>query len=159
MKRPRSTAEAVNAILANKPKTMADFDKIGIPLGKWIGGGSFRNAYVPDNKRIVLVVKFPVYEDVRSGIIHSRSEVRKIKKLSRFSLLRKHLPKVYYHDNKSGIVVMHRYNSLTCDKSFDKLGIFTGKLIKKMTGVDMTDIQSSNVMSNGSGFVFIDLGY
>ena len=109
----RSTPDAVRRIRKHKPKNQGDFDKIGVELESVpFSGGSFRNVYHTTNKKLRIVVKFPVIDNdsTHSGIVHSRAEVRKINKLSRFKLLKPHLPKVYYHDDRTGIVVMKKYS-------------------------------------------------
>lgn len=175
MGKSRSTKDAVKRINRLKPKSVADFERIGIPLNEPFAGGSFREVRFPKNKALVFVVKFPIEAGgtTNSGRVHSNAEVRKIKKLSKYRVLKQHLPHIYYHDKSTGIIVMKTYKEIkeagvTLDQTpffrlqtpFFRLGVLTGSLIKKLTGVEMEDIQQSNIRDDGKeGFVFIDCGY
>lgn len=152
-------ATAIRRIKRFKPRTFEDFGKAGIPFGKNLGGGVFREAY--QIKDLPLVVKFPIEDD---GIDHSRDEMRKIKKFSKFKFLRKYLPKVYYYDRQSGVIVMKFYEDFEdCGDACDAVGTLAGELIKRLTGVSMVDIHSENVRVRDTykppRLVFCDLGY
>lgn len=166
MNKARTEKEAVNRIRCFKPKTIEDFARIGVPLDvQPFSAGAFREVWMPRNKKLQIIVKFPVMENgsMNSGRIHSNDEVKKITRLRRYRLLRPHLPEVYYHDKKTGILVMRYYAPVPPGEEpddFMRLGALTGRLIQRLTGSPMDDIQQSNIRGDGaSGFVFIDLGY
>lgn len=157
----RSTLDAVRRIKAHKPETREDFEKLGVNLQTGpFNAGSFREVFMPKDKKIKIVVKFPMG---KSGRIHSNDEIRKLVKLRKFDLLKPHLPQVYYHSYKTGVIVMKRYSEFKWKREEDylsRIGELTGKLIERLTGVEMDDIQETNVRSDGGkGFIFIDLGY
>lgn len=152
-------ATTIRRIKRFRPRTFKDFGKVGIRFGKNLGEGVFREAY--QIKDLPLVVKFPIEDD---GIDHSRDEMRKIRTLSKFKFLRKYLPKVYYYDRQSGVIVMKFYEDFEdYDDACDAVGTLAGELIKRLTGVSMVDIHSGNARIRDyhepPRLVLIDLGY
>jgi len=150
---------AIKYIQKAKPRTIEDFESLGFRL-KRIGGGVFREVY--RIKSFPLVVKFPCDEPSDR---HSRAEMRKIKKLSEFPFLRKYLPRVYYYDPKSGVIVMELYSRFSDNvDAADALGRLAGMLIHRLTGVPMKDIHTDNILTpdprrRSPRLVFCDLGY
>ena len=131
----------------------------------FVHAGVFREVY-----RIVgvpLVVKFPLgdsYSETSEGRRHTNAEVNRIKRLSAFPVMRKYLPKVYYHDKTDGIVVMRHYPELDKDWADDTMvNKFIQDLVKDMTGIRLSDVHNGNVRSsNGKPTgrpVMIDCGY
>jgi hypothetical protein len=109
-----------------------------------------------------LVIKFPLNEDqdFDGGVQHSISEVRRIKRLSQIKELIPHLPKVHFHDRKSGVLVMDYYQPLSSDKAVELLGKVIRKLVSRIARVAMNDIHCDNVRKGRRGEVtFCDLGY
>lgn len=156
---------AIRRIKKHRPKTYEDFAEAGVPLEiESLGEGVFRVVYRAH--KLPLVVKFPLAGD---GDDHTRSEVRRIKALSKYPKMRKYLPKVYYYDSRAGIVVMKYYPPM--DKGFCECGCGTAtslerlaqNLVKDLTGMFLDDIHAGNVttdtgQSNGRP-IFLDLGY
>jgi hypothetical protein len=155
-----TTTEAVRRIRAHKPKSKEDFEKIGVPLeNDSFDNGSFREVFLTRFKALKIVVKFAMG---KSGVVHSSMEIKKLAKLSKFKLLRPYLPEVYYHNYRTGIIVMRKYPEFKWKREVDyvaKIGALTGKLIQALTSVEMDDIREDNIRSDGKKFVFIDLGY
>lgn len=151
---------AIRRIKKHRPKTYEDFAEAGVPLEiESLGEGVFRVVYRAH--KLPLVVKFPLAGD---GDDHTRSEVRRIKALSKYPKMRKYLPKVYYYDSRAGIVVMKYYppmdKGLIKDASLERLA---QNLVKDLTGMLLGDIHAGNVttdtgQSNGRP-IFLDLGY
>ena len=151
---------AIRLIKKHRPRTPEDFHKLGLKF-RYLGAGVFREAV--EIKGIPLVVKFPLYDEgYRHGKIHSTVEIRKIKRLNRYKYLRPYLPKVYYHDRKSGILVMHKYEKFS--RRYDQcnaLGDMITDLIFQLTGITVCDIYGDNVKMGRTrnSAVLVDLGY
>lgn len=163
--------QAIRQIRLHRPRTPEQFTTAGVPLEKRaIGSGVFRE--VVKVAGLPLVVKFPLNEgralnpNYREGIAHSQSEVRKINRLKKLRWMRKYLPKVYYYERASGVLVMHWYpsfNENTCDFE-DATARFVGVLFRHATGTSMIDYHSGNacrgVDNQGDTYpVLIDFGY
>lgn len=153
---------ALELIETHRPKTPAEFQKIGLPL-KFLGHGAFREV-----SKVIgcpLVVKFPLAEsgvslDYRRGKMHSTNEVRRIDKLYDFKELRPFLPKVYYHDRDSGVLVMQYYPEYKSQThQFEQLGKVVRVLFKMATKEKMGDVHEGNFHRKGKHGVFIDFGY
>jgi len=160
---------ALNLIRKNRPTSLKQFSELGL-LGRFIGAGVFREVYkVKDSG---LIAKFPLNEagkgktpNYTSGVEHSASEVRKIRKLSKFKELRPHMPEIVYYDRVNGIVVMKYYPRLDLmyDARIELLGNVLGKVVRKLTHASMRDIRGDNVRMTGPKnrrrMIFADLGY
>ena len=152
-------------------KTASDAS-IYLSLDK-VGEGSFRTAY-----RITgttLLIKFPVVvthrkngkvtgEDSKEGKVHTRAEVRKIRRLSQYRSLRSHVPPIYYYNGKDGVVVMRYYNTPLDNKNQSTLGgrardRLIRKVIKELTGVTLGDSVGDNVKQHRGQLIFVDCGY
>ena len=143
---------AIRLIKLWKPWTTEDFSKTGLRLNK-VGEGAFRKAF--HIVGLPLIIKFPEEDDgdLRTCIRHSVIEVRKIKALREFSILRPHLPKIYYFDKTSGVVVMEYIDDTKIKTDFadtdaaraygvDRL---VARLIKAHTGITVEDFSADNV--------------
>lgn len=148
--------QVLRLIQKHQPAEPSDFNRIGVSLERGVKAGVFRD--VRKIKGLPLVVKFPMGH---SGKIHSTVEVRKIKKISKIRSLRKYLPTVYYHDRKSGILVMSWHREFKDDKdAFNALGKMTTRALRQWSGVTVTDIHEGNVLQGkGNEIILVDLGY
>lgn len=155
---------AIALIQKHRPTEPTEFKKIGLEL-RFLGAGVFREGY-----RIIgtdLCVKLPMGEgrgarlDYHAGKVHSTVEHCKIARLSKYPELRPHLPRVYYHDRKTGVLVMSYHDDFVYEtERLEELGKVVGKLIKRLTGVVCRDIHGNNIRQRKSGqLVFTDLGY
>lgn len=164
--------QAVAVIKKRRPTSPQEFREAGIVFEKKPEGvGAFRE--VMKVKSLPLVVKFPLAEgshdprrgkklSYRSGKMHSTAEVRKIAKLSKIRWMRPYLPKVYYHDRKSGVLVMHWYKNFDDDvDALRALGRMVTRLVYRWTNVGITDIHEDNVRMGRTkkDTILIDLGY
>lgn len=153
-------AKALRLINEFHPKNPADFKELGLPL-HFIGGGAFREVCQIDGLK--LVVKFPLMDadgSHRSGKMHSTMEARKVAQLREYPELRSHLPVIYYHNPKTGVLVMKHYPKYTsAEDQIRHLGAVMWKLIWRVTGVNCSDISSKNFHRNGKRGVMVDLGY
>jgi len=78
-----------------------------------------------------------------------------------------YLPKVHYHDPKSGTLVMSYHPPFkTSDDQIEALGRFAGMLLRRLTHVSTRDIHRDNLHkrrnvpdSENEIAVLIDLGY
>ena len=159
---------AIARIRKYKPTTPDEFRAAGVPLGGMLGCGAFRE--VLEVRDCPLVVKFPLNEgepdddthkeNFHEGIMHSALEMKKLKRLNSFVWIRRFLPKVYYYDRKHGIIVMRYYKLMTKHEFlFDTKFVYT--LIKRSTGVSISDYTWGNVgkMGRNDTPVLIDCGY
>jgi hypothetical protein len=152
---------AIARIRKAKPTTPGEFAQAGVPLEKKaIGAGTFRE--VVKVKDCELVVKFPLAEeddDYSYGIRHSALEMKKLERLAQFKWMHRFLPKVYYYDCGHGIIVMRFYEE-TGDEEFAVANRkFVHALLKRCTGVTISDYGECNVGLRGVDLVLIDIGY
>lgn len=151
--------QVLRAIKKHHPRNSDGFKKLGLKL-KHLGSGAFRDVH-----RIVgvpLVVKFPVGHD---GVEHSTLEVRKIKHFKKFYAMRDHMPKVFYFNKKTGILVMQLYEN----KPYPKISLAEARseaihslisnLVWSLTKRELSDIHYENIRVAGDELTFIDLGY
>jgi len=162
------TQEALRKIRRHRPTSLSEFKAIGL-LGRYIGNGVFRESFRIRGTN--LIVKFPLNESrtekpkFKSGIAHSRTEMRRLKKLGRVKALQTHLPKVWYYDHTHGIVVMTHYEKSSGYGGRDKielLGRVVNKLLKQYAHTTMNDIHGDNTRCAKGKFdrlIFVDLGY
>lgn len=136
--KPIKLASALKKIQKYKPNSVLAFKKLGFDMN-YIAAGSFREVYQIDD--LPIVVKFPLDDDPESNIDHTNREVRKIKKLHK--VLPRHVPKIYYHDSRAGIVIMKYYDNT--DDVMSGLYDMLSKLIYKTTGMKITDIYEENI--------------
>jgi hypothetical protein len=160
--------DALRLIKLWKPRTFEGFAMTGMRL-TFIGCGAFRQVF--QIAALPLVVKFPKTDDddLKTCIRHSVIEVRKIKALREFSILRPHLPKIYYFDKASGVIVMEYIDDTKIKSDFadtdaaraygvDRL---VARLIKAHTGITVEDFSADNVRyDRKTRFIkLIDLAY
>lgn len=136
---------ALARIRKYKPKSWKEFQSIGLPLNKKrLGEGAFRLVYKFVD--LPLVVKFPITQDcgsTRSSKYHTTMEVKKVKKLSRFKWLKWLMPKIYYHDRKTGVMVMQCYEPYTKELDWGIAWVL-GEALTRATKTAIGDIQASN---------------
>ena len=160
-----NTRTAIRRIKKYRPTTPAEFKDAGVPLGRLVGSGVFRE--VVRVKGCDLVVKFPLDDGgYRDGRMHTTVELRKLKKLAEYPWMRRYLPKVHYHDPKSGVLVMRYYPRFkNYEDQIEGLGNLIRVLLRRITGVNISDIHCENIR-NGTGPepenylpILCDLGY
>lgn len=134
---------------------------IGFTLRR-LGEGVFREAFKIAN--CDLIIKFPLTEGQIGDdcVRHTRTEVKRLRRLMRHGVMRKFLPKIHYFDSRNGVVVMQYYPAFRdMEDQVDAMGKMLGSVIFKATRIRCTDIHSDNV-HRGKGekdAVIIDLGY
>lgn len=137
---------------------------------KFIGSGSYRKTYRVVNSPFL--IKFPHIGPSASDrdnhaacVKHSGLEVAKHRHFSGFFELKAYLPKIYYYDKVTGIVVMEyiEENDDTTNADYWKYEALSGLvsvLIKSLTRKKLTDISDSNLrLSKGGQLKFIDLAF
>jgi hypothetical protein len=151
-----------------------------------LGHGAFREVYQIEETK--LAVKFPLESEergggnysARDGKIHTTNEVKKITVLRELvPELSMHLPRIYYHDTASGVLVCsyhEEYDSYSHtgedegyheSRMVDDLGSIITKLIRHITGMKCSDLHYGNVHKKRTkgqnceytDAVLIDLGY
>ena len=96
---------------------------------KYIGKGSYRQVYQIDNLPIVVKLPLGLDADIKECISHSENEMDAINTVKKkHKHLIKYLPKIYYYNLDTGIIVMHKYkqtstysNRKTCKQAEKKL--------------------------------------
>jgi hypothetical protein len=154
---------ALRIIRKVQPKVVIQLEATGLRLREikqhtkkgLKGNGAFRRAY-----EIVgtgLAIKFP-RPDYADNAEHTRDEVRKIRELSKYKSLRKHLPPVYYYNGRDGVMVTDYYPFVCPDKSKNAV---LSDVIRELTGIHLDDIEGDNVRSRVKDGepMFCDLGY
>lgn len=155
MTHQQATTKALRLINKNKPASQKEFEALGLKF-QLIDAGCFREVFAI--KGTNLVVKLPFDE----GKYHSISEIKRIEKLSKVKELVPHLPKVYYFDRKTGIIVMRYYPQIKQEDQIELLGKVVKKLVKRIAGVNMGDIHDNNIRKKRQDWatlIFVDLGY
>ena len=145
---------AIRIIKDWKPRTNQDLKKTGLAF-TYIGEGAFRRAFQIDG--LPLVIKFPRLDgddnDARTCIRHSVIEMRKIEALRKFRLMRPHIPKVYYFDKTSGVIVMEYIDDTQQSTDFANtndarafgINLLVQRLIRAYTGIIIDDFSIENV--------------
>lgn len=130
-----------------------------------LGMGLFRSGYKIRN--CDLVIKFPGKDDVKpsdggkENRAHSAQEIRRINRLMKTGALNRFLPEIFYHDTKTGVIVMRYYPPFKdFEELADALGRMVGDLIFRITRVKCTDVHTENVRRGPNDrAILIDLGY
>ena len=169
--RTYKTRRALRLIRKGQPKTADEAKALGITLievGK--DEGAFRTAHRIHGTD--LLIKFPLRYRRRSeeteggpevwgtkdGVNHTRMEVKKIRALEKFPLMRKHIPPVYYFHNRNGVMVT-KYYPKTKWVGY-AVGLLLGKMVTKYYGVVLGDLTPDNLRAVAyDRLVIIDLGY
>lgn len=130
-----------------------------------IGGGSFRNVFTVGD--LPLVAKFKATQTSMSDKQHTQNEMRKIKKLQRIKWMKKYLPRVYYYNPKTSLVIME-YIDDSAPRDGDSAeeqrehGVWRmlEELIRRATQVKVDDLDIHNVRFDQSTnrLKLIDLG-
>jgi hypothetical protein len=162
--------KALRKIRRHRPTSLNEFKDLGL-LGRFVGAGVFRESY--RIRGTTLIAKFPLDEAPKNkppcytcGISHTRTEVARIKKLRAVAVFRPHVPRIWYHDARHGIVVMTYYPKLGGHGGWDRitlLGKVIRKLLRKVAHVQMNDIHGDNIRMTAGRYnkrlIFVDLGY
>ena len=132
----------------NKPGTKDEIEDLGYDL-KFLSDGLFREVYALKHEREVLpfVIKLPKSGNFTSCLEHVKCEmatIKKIKKDNKFAALRRYLPKTYYYNEKSGLVLQKRYISFNTNES-TLVATILSNLVSDLNGHG-GDVHESNVM-------------
>lgn len=168
--RAYKTRHALRLIRKHQPKTLEEAQALGMGALVEVGQGAFRTAYHIYGTN--LLIKFPLQcryriEEVsngpevwhsKEGKNHTRMEVKKIRALSEFPVMRKHLPPLYYYNGRDGVLVTKYYpKTKWIQQSFHRL---ITEMIKEYCGVVIGDLAQDNVRTHaGDNLIFIDCGY
>lgn len=147
----------IRTLNKNRPSTVQEFKKLGIKL-RFLSEGAFRQVY--EIKGLPLVVKFP-HDSSDDCIEHSVFEykhINRILKFKKYKLLKKYMPKVYYFDKKSGIIVFRKYKYVYTKKLKDSTRIVElSDLVNKIMGYEC-DVNGGNVGIEKNTLKILDLG-
>ena len=123
---------------------------------KYIGKGSYRQVYQIDNLPIVVKLPLGLDADIKECISHSENEMDAINTVKKkHKHLIKYLPKIYYYNLDTGIIVMHKYkqtstysNRKTCKQAE-----------KEITDAFKSDLDiCKNFSVDGDKVILIDWG-
>jgi hypothetical protein len=116
---------------------------------RFVGEGAFRNVYKVRNQPVV--VKFSCGE---SSLSHTLQELKAFLRMKKSSILRKHVPKIYYADKNTGLIVMRHYSKIS--RSFRDYG---EDLNLRRVFEEPDDLSYKNIAKDGRGTViFLDAG-
>ena len=155
MNRGLAKRRALRIIRRSQPKNVQEARAAGLRL--WEIGenrGAFRRTYGIWGTG--LVIKFPRV-NWGDSVRHTQDEVKKIRALNEFKVMRRYLPPVYYYNNRDGVMVTDYYPKVSPSKN---LGPMFTELLFAYTGVVVGDLFGDNVRCTISGEpVIVDLGY
>jgi hypothetical protein len=163
------TRRALRLIRREQPKNVHEARGLGIGALIEVGHGAFRMAYRIHGTK--LLIKFPVefrYKDGdveggpevwhdKEGKNHTRMEMKKIRALQAFPIMRKHIPPVYYFNARDGVFVTKYYPR--DGRSIYAIHSLVSEMIKEFCGVVLGDLSPDNIRSDPYNLIFIDLGY
>lgn len=141
--------QVVKILNKHKPKRPEDIERY-LTLTH-VGQGCYREAFAVKGSRVVL--KFPY--NTRCDVEHARNEIKAISKLQNAPpKIRKHAPKVYYTNWKTGVIAMKRYRRTAAQ------GLRLAKLLADFfqTGSYCNDFGCGNFAREGKKLIAIDLG-
>jgi hypothetical protein len=158
------TRRALRLIRRGQPKTVEEAASLLVGLDK-IGQGAFRTAYRIRGTN--LLIKFPLMYNYgvsgredwndKEGKNHTRMEVKKIRALMEFPIMRKHIPPVYYFNGRDGVMVTRYYpKSKWVSCATNNL---VSDMVKEYCGVTMGDLSPDNLRTETGNLIFIDCGY
>lgn len=165
-KRAYRTRRALRLIRKGQPKTVDEAKALGIGALIEVGQGAFRTAYRIHGTG--LLIKFPLMFNYKTdnqddwndseGKNHTRMEVKKIRVLREFPIIRKHIPPVYYFHGRDGVMVTKYYPQTTWVRG--AMNQLVAEMIKGFCGVTLGDLSPDNVRAEKyNNLIFIDLGY
>jgi hypothetical protein len=131
---------------------------------RFLGKGLFREGFKVVNSDVV--VKFPLEfsmndDDPTEGRIHSKQEIRRLKRLKKEGTLKRYLPEIFYYNTKTGVIAMRYYEEFdNFEEQADAMGQMMGTLIPRVTRVRCDDIHTENIRRGPNDrAILIDLGY
>jgi hypothetical protein len=165
------TRRAMRLIRKGQPKTANEAKALSLTLievGK--DEGAFRTAHRIQGTD--LLIKFPLQYRRRSeeteggpevwgnkdGIQHTRMEVKKIRALREFPVMRKNIPPVYYFHSRDGVMVTKYYPNRKYVRS--AMAQLITRMVRNYCGVTLDDVTSDNLrVTPDNNLIFIDCGY
>jgi hypothetical protein len=127
----------VRLLRKNRPQTIKEVRRLGI-RARFFDEGCFRKVYRVRGLPLVLKIADT------DAQYHTRAEIRVLRKIltwTRFRLLRRYMPKVYYCDPRGAVLLMRRYKRLRWSKHrselFYMLECFTKDLFKFKSSPDI----------------------
>jgi tRNA A-37 threonylcarbamoyl transferase component Bud32 len=150
--------DIIKILKEHQPTTAAEAKKAGIPL-RWVDEGAYRKVYRVTGAPYV--IKFPVKAaDARE---HAHAEAEKVKALAHFPAVKTLLPKIYFHDEKTGVIVMkwYRPSKEPLSEQLDSALGTISELISALTKYEHTlgDMYTGNAMFTSEGLTLLDLGF
>ena len=101
-----------------RPRNATEFENLLQVKLVPAGSGGFREAFAIKNSRVI--VKFPMSGG--SSVRHARREIRRIQQIlksEKFFYLRRYVPKIYWWDYKTGVIVVVMLNRVSEATSAD----------------------------------------
>lgn len=108
-----------------------------------------------------MVIKLPLHQDFYYEKQHAKNENYRIETIRKYPALRGNMPKVFDYDETTAVICMRYYPAQGKRYSYrvvDAFGNLVSRLVVKMTGLEMGDIQSGNIRVQNYEIIFIDMG-
>lgn len=165
VKKKPSLRQVVNRIKRHDAGTLQDVLRVADVSATFVGDGCFRDVYKVREHPLVVKVPHRREMPMEKSVEHSRAEVRAIKESS--SSIRRYVPKIYYFNDETGLVVMQFYKCV-----WDLTWPLSSRMVKRIEEMeaeieshyDLTsddwDSHEGNIGVGPNGHpVLIDFGY
>jgi len=158
---------AIDIIVAGNPRTVAEFQTLGIKL-RHVADGNFRHVFYLGQRREA-VVKIPkeYHPDPadpawKNPLVHARKEIETIERIcsdDSFLHLKRYLPRLLYRSLDTGVVIMPRYRPMRRVR-FNREERAVSRMFKETLKLFTADYDHKNMMRDSKGNIVIaDLGY
>lgn len=145
----------------HKPKTLVDINALGFKTRK-IGHGVYRTVHKITG--VPLVIKLPA-SDLNDCKNHSLAEARTVRSINRFkkfATLKKYMPRIYYCEKSTGVMLVHFYKPVRGSEKHTLASVITDLVCTiwpYAINDREVDIHSGNIGIDGAQLKLIDLGY
>jgi len=141
-------SKLVQKLKYHRPTTAKAFEEL---LGRdliRIDSGCFREVFAIQGTRLVVKIPFTERNEHHYSLVHARREIRRVKQVLRnkkYRALWRYVPKIYYSDYATGIVVMTLLNkvgkvSKEAEKTVDNLMEDTFSCIGHQADAEYTNL-------------------
>jgi len=146
----------------HKPKSLDDIHALGIKTRR-IGCGVYRTAHKITGLPVVIKIPATDHQDCRRHSVAEDRAVRSIKRFKVYAPLKKYMPRIYYCDKSTGIMLVHFYKPIKGSHGH-VLASVINDLIHAIwpyatEGTGGVDMHSGNIGMDDAQPKLIDLGY
>ena len=145
----------------HKPKTLVDINALGLKTRK-IGNGVYRTVYKITG--FPLVIKLPANDnaDCKRHSVAEALTVRKINRFKKFAILKKYMPRIYYCEKSTGVMLVHFYKPVRGSEGHALASVIDDLVCTiwpYAINNGEVDIHSGNIGIDEEQSKLIDLGY